>query len=291
MFGDAPVVQPAAPNKFLVIPFQTLNAGADQQWIGKAVQETLVANLWQSKNYSPESFQGQTIVEDNVAAARIARDASVPVAVRGSAQLVYGEIRLTAHLIYAKNGDNVTTSIVSGPLNNLLIMEDQLSVQLRRRTSAPGAQNATLQPPVAPGPASPACSSLFGPAGVRSAADDQLPAGLFVRRHGSGIHGSGLQLRSGLLPSDIRLWLFRAGGVGLLLQFQPAVFPVIVPAVVSSRGRIPLRWRHSRRRRIRRRRRHALWRRRIFRRPRRRAPLSRKTFTARSTGFGLRQRV
>jgi len=129
--------------KVIVIPFSTLNVPADQQWIGKGLQESLIADL--GRDYAPVAFSGQTIVEDNATAARVAREAGVPYAVRGVAQEINGEIRLTAQMIDAKTGDTLSTANVTGQLNNLLRLEDEVGAQLRGVT-APTALTAPLAP-------------------------------------------------------------------------------------------------------------------------------------------------
>jgi TolB-like protein len=116
-------------SRVVVIPFHTLNVPAEQQWIGKAVQDTLMADL--GKQYTAVAFEGQTIVEDNATALRVAREASAPYVVRGSAHVVNGEVRLTAQLLDAKTGETVNTAIATGPVNNLLTMEDDIAAQIQ----------------------------------------------------------------------------------------------------------------------------------------------------------------
>src|SRR3954469_14405237 len=58
--------EPAAtPPRVLVIPFNVLNMPENQQWIGKGVQENLVADIGRGGTFSPIAFQGQVVVEDN----------------------------------------------------------------------------------------------------------------------------------------------------------------------------------------------------------------------------------
>jgi TolB-like protein len=133
----------AKGSRVMVIPFSTLNVPAEQQWIGKAMQESLMADL--GRDLTAVSFDGQTIIEDNPAAARVAREASVPYAVRGSAQVVNGEVRLTAQMIDAKTGETVGTAIATGPVNDLFKLEDQIAAQLHGGPAA-GPQGTPLAP-------------------------------------------------------------------------------------------------------------------------------------------------
>ena len=137
-----------AGDRVLVVPFNMLNVPAAQQWIGNAVQENLVADLGRSGQFAPLAFRGQVIVEDNATAARLARQAHAPLAIRGAAQVIGDNARLTAQLIDAKSGDTLRTALVTGSAGNLLHMEDELAGQLRG-TPAPAAVP-TAGIPVAP---------------------------------------------------------------------------------------------------------------------------------------------
>src|SRR4051812_6049562 len=98
--------QPGA-QRVLVIPFSGLNVPESQQWISKGVQENIVADFGRTAGISPVAFAGQVIVEDNATAARIARQASTDLVVRGATQVVGDSVRITAQLIDAKSGDTV----------------------------------------------------------------------------------------------------------------------------------------------------------------------------------------
>ena len=138
----------ANAERVLVIPFATLNVPADQQWISKGVEETIVSDLGRAGGLAPVPFEGQIVVEDNATAVRLARQASADLAVRGAAQVVGYHVRLTAQLIDAKTGNTVNTAMATGPVRDLLQLEDQLSAQLRGvpmpATAAGGAAPATM---------------------------------------------------------------------------------------------------------------------------------------------------
>jgi TolB-like protein len=127
-------------DRVLIIPFNVLNVPAGQQWIGKGVQESLTAQLGLSGGVTPVAFTGSVIVEDNATAARLARNANAPLAIRGSAQVVGENVRLTAQLIDSKSGETVRTGLVTGSTAELLKLEDELAGQLR---GAPAAVAAT----------------------------------------------------------------------------------------------------------------------------------------------------
>ena len=121
----------ADDTRVLIIPFNTLNVPEAYQWIGKGVQENLVADLGRSGNVVPVAFQGSVIVEDNATAARLARKAQATLAIRGAAQVVGNDARLTAQMLDAKTGEILRTASVTGPVSGLLKLEDELTAQLR----------------------------------------------------------------------------------------------------------------------------------------------------------------
>ena len=148
----------------MIIPFSVLNVPESQQWIGKGVQENLIADLGRSGAYSPLAFQGQVVVEDNAAAVRLAKNANTALVIRGAAQMVGDQVRITAQVIDANSGETIRTASVTGPTGDMLKLEDQLSAQLVRKgdqdpPSAP-VLSATATPPQNPQNAG---TSVVGP--------------------------------------------------------------------------------------------------------------------------------
>ncbi len=123
--------QQPSPPRLLVIPFTTLNVGDNQEWIGRAVQEDIIADFGHTNQFLPVAFQGQIVVEDNATAVSLAHKANATLVIRGSAQMVDKDLRITAQMIDARTGDTVTTASVTGPTSDLLKLEDGLSSQLR----------------------------------------------------------------------------------------------------------------------------------------------------------------
>jgi TolB-like protein len=122
--------QPSAP-RLLVIPFATLNVGDNQEWIGRAVQEDIIADFGHTNQFLPVAFQGQIVVEDNATAVSLAHKANATLVIRGAAQMIDKDLRITAQMIDARTGDTITTASVTGPTSDLLKLEDGLSSQLR----------------------------------------------------------------------------------------------------------------------------------------------------------------
>ncbi len=126
----------SGPPRILIIPFSTLNVPDNQQWIGRAVQENLIANLGRGNVYSPIAYQGQLIVEDNNTAATLAHKSNAVFVVRGSAQMIDQSLRFTAQMIDAGSGDTITTASVTGNSSDVLKLEDDLSNQLESNATA-----------------------------------------------------------------------------------------------------------------------------------------------------------
>ncbi|MGN6368980.1 MAG: hypothetical protein ACTHN5_12030 [Phycisphaerae bacterium] len=117
--------------KVLVIPFATLNVPEGDEWIGRGVAESVVADFGHARAFSPVAFKGQLLVEDNATAISLAHKANADYVIRGAAQRVDQTLRLTAEFIDARNGDTLAAATVTGNGKDLLKLEDDLSTQLR----------------------------------------------------------------------------------------------------------------------------------------------------------------
>lgn len=144
-----------ADDRVLILPFNSLNVPAPQQWIAQAVQENLVADLGRTPGIIPIASGSQVIIEDNATAARLARNANAPYAVRGAAQLVGDDVRLTAQLIDSRTGDTLRTALVTGKAADLLKLEDQLASQIRGTDTAASTPTPAAAPPTIIVPSAP----------------------------------------------------------------------------------------------------------------------------------------
>jgi hypothetical protein len=89
-------------------------------------------------------------VEDNETAARLARNANAALAIRGTAQVVGENVRLTAQLIDSKTGGTLRTGLVTGSMGELLALEDELAGQLSGATGTAATSVAPAATRVAP---------------------------------------------------------------------------------------------------------------------------------------------
>jgi TolB-like protein len=141
--------QPQPSLRVLVIPFSTLNVADNQLWIGRAVQEDIIADFGRTHQFMPVGFQGEITVEDNATAVSLAHKADANLVIRGAAQMVDQNLRITAQLIDARSGDTVTTASVTGPTSDLLKLEDGLAAQLQSNFNAVTQPLAQEQPAAA----------------------------------------------------------------------------------------------------------------------------------------------
>ena len=117
--------------KVLVIPFVTLNVPEGEEWIGRGVEESIVADFGHARAFSPIAFKGQLLVEDNASAIALAHKANADYVIRGAAQRMDQTLRITAQFIDARNGDTLAAATVTGSAKDLLKLEDDLATQLR----------------------------------------------------------------------------------------------------------------------------------------------------------------
>jgi TolB-like protein len=129
----------------LIFPFVTLNFAEDQQWMGRAIQEDMITEFGRARVFSPFAYHGQLLVEDNDTAIAIAHKFSADFVIRGAAQMVEKDLRLTAQFIDVSTGESIATASSTGSVKDLLKLEDQLSAELRTSVMAVAAAQAAQQ--------------------------------------------------------------------------------------------------------------------------------------------------
>jgi TolB-like protein len=141
--------------RIIVVPFALLNTQPDQAWMSKAIQDNTVAELGRSPYLNPIAHAGALPNSDAATAARIARANDAPYAVYGSAQVIDQTVRITAQLVSSRTGDTLGTATSTGPLTDLLRLEDDIVTQLRPIAAALPASTATAIAQPAPQPQAP----------------------------------------------------------------------------------------------------------------------------------------
>ena len=150
-FAQTAGVPAAATQRVLITPFSPMDLLESQRWMPKSIQENMIANFSRAPGYAAVAYKGTAPVDDNAAAARLARGVSATQAIRGTVQVIDTQLKLRAFLIDAKSGNTLTTATAAGPSSDLLKLEDKLAEQLRAKPVGVAAVPASVfAPPTDP---------------------------------------------------------------------------------------------------------------------------------------------
>ena len=126
--AQAPASRPAASQSVLVLPFVS-PPGQQFDWIGKGIQQNLIAELSPDLRGTIVSPAGAQPTEDTTAALKAARDAKAAAVVFGSAQVIGKQIRLTGQVLDVAGGKSLGTLKATGALDDLFRLQDLLAAQ------------------------------------------------------------------------------------------------------------------------------------------------------------------
>src|SRR5688572_3613615 len=119
--------------KVLVAPFNEISDGAKREWVGRAIQQSLVAELSRLPDVSPVNGKPEIGVIDDVdEAVRAAGGAGTPYVVFGAYQLVEQELRVTGQVVEASGGAVLGGIKATGNLRDLFGVEDIVAAQVKR---------------------------------------------------------------------------------------------------------------------------------------------------------------
>jgi TolB-like protein len=141
--ADKPPVTTAAKGKVLLLPFVGLNKSEQQPWLGKSVQQSLLADL--TVVAPGRVIAMDTEAADATAALEAGRKLGARYVVHGSFVTVGQDLRVTGEVLDVNTGNAVTALKVTGAATNVFVLEDDLADQIRRRLAL-----ATPQPRLAP---------------------------------------------------------------------------------------------------------------------------------------------
>ncbi|HZK81099.1 MAG TPA: hypothetical protein VFC46_08535 [Humisphaera sp.] len=145
---QSPLVEAQIQNeKILVLPFQPVDPNEKKPWIGKSIQQSMVADLMAlAPDHIVTSDQFAVSVE---AAIALAHQNGARYVVAGGYLSTDKELRVTGQLLDAQTGKAVEGLKVTGDLSQVFHMEDGLAMQVRAKLFP-----ASIQAP-APAPAAP----------------------------------------------------------------------------------------------------------------------------------------
>src|SRR5688572_12985329 len=142
--------------KVLVAPFTEISDGPKREWISRAIQQALVAELARVPLVSPMNAKVEVKADDAQAAAAAAKDAGAAFAVFGAYQLVEQELRVTGQVLDAGSGAVLGGIKATGNLRDLFGVEDIVAAQVKRALTSklapttqpaePLAERTTIEP-------------------------------------------------------------------------------------------------------------------------------------------------
>jgi TolB-like protein len=133
---QAPDVQDTRP-RVLVIPFDELADAPKREWVGKAMQQSLIAELTRTGQVSVVTPPANApAVKDPKDIAKLARDLGAALVIAGSYQIVDQDLRVTGQMLESINGEPVAAIKATGSLRDLFGIEDQIGNQVRRDIQA-----------------------------------------------------------------------------------------------------------------------------------------------------------
>ena len=131
LHAQLPATRPAESQSILVLPFVS-PPGQQFNWIGKGIQQNLIAEISPDLRGSIASPAGIQPTEDPAAALKAARDAKAAAVIFGSAQVIGKQIRLTGQVLDVPSGKSLGTLKATGALDDLFRLQDLLAGQAVR---------------------------------------------------------------------------------------------------------------------------------------------------------------
>jgi TolB-like protein len=151
-----PAARPAHEGKILVLPFAGINAGENQKWLGRSVQQSLAADL--TMVAPGRVIMADHEATDTAAAVTAGQANAADYVVTGSftsLKIAPGAgLRLMGQIIDVHSGAPVSAFKSTGMASDVFRLEDQIGTQIRRELASSGVVSAPPQvaeaPPVQP---------------------------------------------------------------------------------------------------------------------------------------------
>lgn len=129
----SPTTKPATtePAPVLVLPFAP-PAAAQYQWIGRGVQQDLLADLTPHVNGPVAAPDDAAPASDSASALQAGRNRRASIVVFGSAQSVGDQLRLTGQVVDVASGKPLAGLKATGTVPSIFRLEDALAAQVIR---------------------------------------------------------------------------------------------------------------------------------------------------------------
>ena len=116
--------------KIVVMPFTALNESESQGWVGKSIQQSLLADL---TPYAPARLQSSdAAAKDSAAAVDAGRKEGARYVVIGNFATVGQDLRVTGQVLDVSTGKSLGAMKATGRTSELFALEDALGNQVRR---------------------------------------------------------------------------------------------------------------------------------------------------------------
>ncbi|HEY2585526.1 MAG TPA: hypothetical protein VGI81_07175 [Tepidisphaeraceae bacterium] len=117
----------------LVLPFAPLNPAETQPWLGKSIQQSVVADLTAAA--PGRVLSTDDTAADAAAAVDAAKRAGATVVVLGHVATAGNDLRVTGQVFDVSTGKPVTAIKATAPAADVFTLEDELAEQIRRRVA------------------------------------------------------------------------------------------------------------------------------------------------------------
>ena len=128
--------------KVMILRFASLTPSGDVDWIGSALQQSIVTDLSRRGGIMPAAGG----VDDAAAPLAAARKAGASYFIVGNFQIVNGNLRVLGQIFQAPDGKPVAGLHVTGALSDVFTIEDDLAYQVRRELPPLSVTAPTTQP-------------------------------------------------------------------------------------------------------------------------------------------------
>jgi TolB-like protein len=140
--ADQPATQPAVPtSRILILPFSLMNGAEASPWLGKSIQQSLLADLMPSAPGRLLSADAEA--NDTAAAIAAGRTAKADFVVIGSFTTLDAptgrQIRIVGQLVDVAHETALSGFKATGMYTDIFPLEDQVGKQIRRRLIDAGA--------------------------------------------------------------------------------------------------------------------------------------------------------
>lgn len=148
-----PSQQADATDRILVLPFFDASGGSSYAWVGKAIQQDLVADLARATRAHLESPADAAPAADAAAALAAGRSGGATLVIYGQYQAAGGQMQITGQILSTATGQPGGNFSAAGAASDLFPLEDKVAAQTLRALP-PGVVTVALPPTAAEASAS-----------------------------------------------------------------------------------------------------------------------------------------